>query len=397
MSVKSGYLTVLQRAFALLIAMVSHVASTSEAQDIDASKPAVSNLVNAAFPRVFLDGRVTFRLAATNATKVQIAGPIVASPTDMTKGSDGAWTVTVPSPAPGFHYYWFLVDGLQINDPSSDTYFGYGRPTSGIELPMSGEDFYFPKDVPHGQIRMHWYHSKTTDAWRRAMVYTPPGYDESSHIRYPVLYLQHGAGEDETGWSKQGHANFILDNLLFDKKAVPMILVMEKGYAYRPDERPTTSVPGRGPTGVLSPSTFESVMVDELIPMIDLSYRTIADRDYRALAGLSMGSRQAMNISLRNLDKFSWIGLLSGATIVGDLDSGYEGVFRNSEEFNRRVHLLWMGVGDAETNLLQSLNASHELLEKRGIKHVSFISKGTAHEWHSWRRHLNDFAPRLFR
>jgi len=364
-------------------------------QSVDDSKPAISNLMNARYPRVYPDGRVAFRLVATNAAKVQLAGAITPAPVDMTRGEHGAWTVTISPPPVGFHYYWFLVDGLQVNDPSSDTYFGYGRPTSGIDLPKEGEDFYFPKDVPHGQVRMQWYFSKTTGAWRRAMVYTPPGYDLSRRTRYPVLYLQHGAGEDETGWTKQGHANFILDNLLAQKKAKPMIVVMDKGYAYRPGE-PVTGRPGGMSSSELSPSTFESVVIDDLIPMIDRTFRTLSDRDHRAMAGLSMGSRQAMQIALRNLDKFSWIGLFSGATVTGDLETGYNGVFKNPGEFNKRVHLLWMGAGTAEGRLMDSLKASGELLNKRGIKHVIFTSEGTAHEWHSWRRHLNDFAPRLF-
>jgi enterochelin esterase family protein len=189
------------------------------AQPADESKPATSNVLNAQYPRVYPDGRATFRLVAPNASKVQLAGALATAPHDMTKGADGVWTVTIPPAVPGFHYYWFLVDGLQVNDPSSDTFFGYSRPTSGIEIPTPGEEFYFPKDVPHGQVRMAWYLSKTTGEWRRAMVYTPPDYDRNVRARYPVLYLQHGAGEDETGWTKQGRANFILDNLISQKKA----------------------------------------------------------------------------------------------------------------------------------------------------------------------------------
>ena len=390
------------------------------AQPADESKPASSNLMNAQYPRVYPDGRATFRLSAPNATKVQVAGAITPTPLDMTKGGDGTWTVTTPPAVPGFHYYWFVVDGLQVNDPSSDAFFGYSRPTSGIEIPTPGEDFYFPKDVPHGDVRMTWYLSKTTGEWRRAMVYTPPGYDTNVRTRYPVLYLQHGAGEDETGWTKQGHANFILDNLLAANKAKPMIVVMDKGYAYRPGERPAgrgagpgappgAQAAGRGAApgggrggggvggnGLLAASTFESVVIDDLIPTVDRTFRTLSDRDHRALAGLSMGSMQAMQISLRNLDKFSWIGFFSGATVSGDLDTAYNGVFKNSAEFNKRVHLLWIGAGTAETRLMDSLKASDELLTKRGVKHVIFTSPETAHEWHTWRRHLLDFAPRLF-
>jgi len=368
------------------------------AQEADDSEPALSNLMNAAYPRVHPDGRVTFRLMAPNAAKVQLAGAIIPKPEDMTKGEGGAWTLTIPAPPVGFHYYWFTVDGVPVNDPGSDTYFGYGKPTGGIDLPKEGEDFYFPKDVPHGQVRMQWYLSKTTGAWRRAMVYTPPGYDESASTRYPVLYLQHGAGEDETGWTKQGHANFILDNLLAQKKAKPMIVVMDKGYAVRPGEPIVAPKSSSGAdSGELVPSAFESVIIEDLIPLIDRTFRTLADREHRAMAGLSMGSAQTKNITLRHLDTFSWIGFFSGATLTGDLDTRYHGVLANAADFNQKVHLLYTGMGTAEPRLTDAFKASDEVLTKRGIHHVTFVSEGTAHEWHTWRRHLWDFLPRVFR
>jgi enterochelin esterase-like enzyme len=391
------------------------------AQTADDSKPAASNVLNAQYPRVYPDGRAAFRFVAPNASKVQLQpggtdNGLGLTPYEMTKAADGAWMVTTPPAVPGFHYYWFVVDGVQVQDPSSETFFGWAKPTSGIEIPKPGEDFYLAKDVPHGQVRMEWYRSKTTGDMRLAMVYTPPDYD-TSRTRYPVLYLQHGSGEDQTGWTKQGHVNFILDNLIAEGKAKPMIVVMERGYASRPGERqqtaaargpapaaPGAAAPARGAapaggrgSGVLSPSTLESVFIDDLIPQIDRRFRTLADRDHRAMAGLSMGSSQTLQITLRNLDKFSWIGLFSGAAVSGDLDTAYNGVFKNAADFNKRVHLLWMGAGTAETRLMGALDATRDLLTKRGIKHVIYRSEGTAHEWHSWRRHLNDFAPRLFR
>lgn len=377
-------------------------AAVAFAQPADDSKPALSNVLNAQYPRVHPDGRASFRFAAPNATKVQLAGAVTARPIDMTKGADGAWTVTTPPVVPGFHYYWFLVDGVQMNDPGADAFFGWQRPTSGIEIPTPGEDFFQPKDVPHGQVRMTWYLSKTTGQWRRAMVYTPPDYEAKTSARYPVLYLQHGAGEDETGWTKQGRANFILDNLLAAKKAKPMLIVMDRGYATRPTDPPPApggrgaAGGGRGAPGTLSPSAFESVIVDDLIPHIDRTFRTLTGRDQRAMAGLSMGSMQTLQITLRNLDKFSWIGFFSGAAVTADLETGYNGVFKDGAAFNKRVHLLWMGAGTAEDRLVQSLAASHTQLDKKGIKHVIYNSEGTAHEWHTWRRHLNDFLPRLW-
>lgn len=395
----------------VLVLLTLVLACPALGQPPDDSRPATSNVFNAPYPRVHADGRATFRLAAPKAGKVQLAGALGFEALDMARSADGVWSVTTPPIVPGFHYYWFVVDGLQVNDPSSDTFFGAGQQTSGIEIPTPGEDFFQAKDVPHGQVRSIWYLSRTTGEWRRAMVYTPPGYDQDVVTRYPVLYLQHGGGEDETGWTKQGRANFIIDNLLAEKKAKPMIVVNERGYAFRVGEprvppligaggapRPGSGLVGSamGSAATLYPSALESVIVDDLVPTIDKSFRTLADRDHRAMAGLSMGSMQTMQISLRNLDTFSWVGFFSGAVVTGDLDTGYGGVFKDAASFNTRVHLLWEGAGTAETALMERLNQSHQLMETRGIKHVIYTSDGTAHEWHTWRRHLKDFAARLF-
>jgi hypothetical protein len=205
----------------------------------------------AQYPCVHSDLRVTFRLKAPDARIVQLQpgggdNGLGLGPMGMTRADDGTWSVTIPPAVPGFHYYWFLVDGVVVSDPASETYFGWGKECSGIEIPENGVDFYAVKDVPHGDVRVHWYFSKTTQAWRRAYVYTPPDYDLERRARYPVLYLQHGSGEDERGWTNQGHANFILDNLIAEGKAKPMIVVMEQGYATPPGvvQAPTTQ--GRG-------------------------------------------------------------------------------------------------------------------------------------------------------
>jgi enterochelin esterase family protein len=381
------------------------LAAVLRCQPAGDSQPATSNVLNAQYPRVYPDSRATFRLAAPNAAKVQLAGAVVASPVEMTKGADGAWTVTIPPAVPGFHYYWFMVDGLQVNDPSSETFFGYGRPTSGIEIPSPGEDFYLPKDVPHGQVRLTWYLSKVTGAWRRAMVYTPPDYDVNTRTRYPVLYLQHGSGEDETGWTKQGFANFILDNLIAQKKATPMIVAMDRGYATRPGETPAGGrAGGPGASGAVAPSAFESVIVSDLIPTIDRTYRTIADRDHRAMAGLSMGGMQTFQITLDRLDTFAYIGGFSGAGggmgrgAAFDVKTAYNGVLADSAAFNKRVKLVWVGAGGAELNGIgASVVSFRDALQKAGIKVVYYESPGTAHEWLTWRRDLKEFAPLLFR
>jgi hypothetical protein len=262
----------------LVVAGALFFGAVALAQTADPPKPATSNVMNAQFPAVYPDGRVSFRLKAPNATRVQLQpggsdNGLGLQAYDMVRGDDGTWTVTIPPAVPGFHYYWFLVDGLAVNDPSSETFFGWARETSGIEVPSPGEDFDLPRDVPHGRVSAEWYYAKTTGAWRRAMVYTPPGYDRNVSVRYPVLYLQHGAGENETGWTNQGRAQFILDNLIAVGKAKPMIVVMDHGYATRagaPAPATGAAPPGRGAVpGALTASAFESVIVDDVIPMVD--------------------------------------------------------------------------------------------------------------------------------
>ena len=384
----------------------------------DASRPASTNVRGAQYPRVSLDRRATFSLRAPDAKSVQLQpggndnglGP---GPIAMSRADDGTWTVTLPPAVPGFHYYWFIVDGVTMYDPGSETFFGYGKQSSGIEIPAEDGDFYAAKDVPHGEVRVHWYFSKTTQAWRRVYVYTPPGYDDKRRERFPVLYLQHGAGEDETGWTKQGYANFILDNLIAAGQAKPMILVMEQGYATPPGALPAT--PGGpplppspptpnppGPAGVGGanrlPNLFPQVVIDDLIPMIDATYRTLTDKNHRAMAGLSMGGGQTLQITLAHLDLFSWIGSFSAPLRVGqDLKTAYGGVFADPAAFSRQVRLLWFGAGTAETRMLKPALALHEELEKAGIKNVFYQSPGTAHEWLTWRRDLHEFAPLLFK
>lgn len=368
-------------------------------------KPAPTNIPMAQYPCVYPDGRATFRIVAPKASSVQVR---VGGTFEMTKGEDGAWMVTTPPLVPGFHYYSIVIDGVAVNDPGSHTFYGTSKDSSGIEIPEQGVDYYLPKDVPHGQVRMHWYFSKITGAWRRCFIYTPPDYETNLKARYPVLYLQHGSGEDETGWVIQGKANFILDNLIAEKKAVPMIIVMENGYAGRPGEKPPAPPPaaaGRGVRPPAGPSTaaFEEVLIKEVIPMIDSKYRTIPDREHRAMAGLSMGGNQACRITLGNLNVFSHVGMFSG-TCLGlgtqpfDPKTAFGGVFADAASFNKRVRLVWIGLGTAEPEPFPaSIKAFRESLDKGGIKYVYFESPGTAHEWLTWRRSLYDFAPRLFK
>jgi enterochelin esterase-like enzyme len=362
----------------------------------DEGKPAATNTDNAPFPRVHADGRATFRLKAPDARRVQVFTNYGLGPRghwDMKKGDDGVWTFTSPTPiVPGFHYYAFLVDGVQMNDPGSDTFFGTGKPTSGIEIPEKGVDFYHPKDVPHGEVRSRWYKSTVTGQTRHVMVYTPPGYDSDPQKRYPVLYLQHGGGEDETGWTRQGHVNFILDNLIAAGKARPMIVVMEKGYATKAGAPPEPG--GRGFGG----GAFEEVVLKDLIPLIDSTYRTQPYRDQRAIAGLSMGAGQAMRIGLGHLDTFSAIGAFSG---VGKVDpkTAFGGVFADPAAFDKKVSLLYLHAGTVslDAGIHERAESLYQALQQAGIKNVVFRdAKGLAHEWQTWRYALYDFAPRLF-
>jgi enterochelin esterase-like enzyme len=354
----------------------------------DDSRPATSNVRGAEYPRVHPDLRVTFRLKAPAAQKVQVQpggtdNGLGKGPFDMTRGEDGVWAVTTPPAVPGFHYYWLVVDGVAVNDPGSETYFGWGRQTSGVEVPENGADFYDAKDVPHGQVRAFWYHSKVTGTPRRAFVYTPPGYDANPERRYPVLYLQHGAGEDERGWTDQGRANFILDNLLAAGKAKPMLVVMDRGYATKADAKSPANA-------------FGEVVLGDLVPAVDAEFRTRADRDHRAIAGLSMGAGQALQVGLTNPDKFAYIGAFSGAGRKFDVQTSYGGVFKDPAAFNKKVRLLWIGAGTGEGAFHKSARAMHDALERAGVKSVFVEQKGTAHEWQTWRKAFHDFAPRLF-
>jgi enterochelin esterase-like enzyme len=373
---------------AMLTVLTGWFCQAQSSQAAEEAKPSTSNIPGQQYPQIDSELRATFRINAPNAQKVQIS---LGKTYDMVKGEDGVWKVATEPLAPGFHYYWLVIDGVSIADPASESFFGVGKMSSGIEVPSKGEDFYEPKDVPHGEVRARWYFSKITNTWRRCFVYTPPDYDTNASARYPVLYLQHGAGEDERGWVVQGRINFIMDNLIAEGKAKPMIVVMDNGNARSPGEER------------LGFKTFEKIMINELIPMIDTTYRTLSDRENRAMAGLSMGGFQTFNITLNNLDKFAWIGGFSG-TSAGpsgqpfDIKNAHNGVMADSNEFNKKVHLVWLGIGTAEgESFYNSVKNFNDILKGAGIKTVFFESPGTAHEWQTWRRSLYDFAPRLFK
>jgi enterochelin esterase-like enzyme len=387
--------------------------------------PSPYNLPGVQYPRIEADSRVTFRFNALDAKKVQVAlvtsgqNSLQPLPYDMVKGDDGVWTYTTKEPqSPGYHNYWMLIDGAVVLDPSTNAFIGYGHMCNAFEIPEPGVDFYDLKDVPHGNVLIKNYFAKTANSWRRIFVYTPPDYDKNTTAHYPVLYLQHGGGEDERVWIEMGRTNVILDNLLAEGKVKPMIVIMETSYmpgvgGSRRGRFGGFGGPGGGPYGQL--------MVNDLIPWVDSNFRTLTDKDHRAMAGLSMGGMQTASVTMANLDKFSYIGLFSGGAATGfggrggrgnaapgatpvaastpiDLKTIYSGAMADPAEFNKKVKVLFMSFG-SEPPLENpvGLKRHQEQLIAAGITNsYVYISPGTSHEWQTWRRSLYTFAPLLF-
>jgi enterochelin esterase-like enzyme len=344
------------------------------------------------FPRIDNNRCAYFSLRAPQAKNVQV--DICSKKYDMQRDSTGLWTAKTDPLVVGFHYYFFFVDGVQVTDPATDTYFGCCRQSSGIEIPEGSEgNYYRPQQgVAHGQVRSVQYYSSATNEWRRAMVYTPAEYEHATKKRYPVLYLQHGMGEDETGWSKQGLMQNIMDNAIASGSAVPMIVVMESG-----DVKAPFNFRHGGSNGVEISSygaSFYKVMTQDLIPMIDQTFRTLTDRDHRAMAGLSWGGHQTFDVVLSNMDKFSYMGGFSGAIFGLDINKNYNGIFTRPDEFNKQIHYLFLGCGSEENIGTPKLA---EMLKQAGIKVDYYVSPGTHHEWLTWRRCLNQFIPHLFK
>ncbi len=394
-------------------------------QKLEGCKPSSLNIPGAPYPCVLPDRSVAFRVYAPDAQKVQVR---LGGGHDLAKGEGGIWTGTIPPQVVGFHYYTLSIDSATVADPATQTFFGGGWYNSAVEIPEADGDYYTAKDVPHGEVRQRWYFSKVTGAWRRCYVYTPPGYDANSKTKYPVLYLLHGWGENEQGWHNQGHADLILDNLIGANRAKPMIVVMENLNSAKPGEdsslynarsiiaraslsdvpppigAPPTQRPGNQPQPVRGGgfpanfgATFTEMMLNDLIPMVERTYRTLPGRENRAMAGLSMGGMQSFQTVLSNLDKFAYLGGFSGSSGGrGGFDpkTSSNGVFADAAAFNKKMKLLFLGIGTAEGPGTRNFS---EQLRQAGIQNFYFESQATAHEWLTWRRCLNDFAPRLFR
>jgi enterochelin esterase-like enzyme/lysophospholipase L1-like esterase len=345
------------------------------------------------FPKVDKEHRAYFRIQAPQARKVIV--DICNKKYDMQPdGKGGFMAVTDPLPV-GFHYYFMNIDGVNFIDPASETFFGCNREAGGIEIPEGPEgDYYRPQQgIAHGQVRSIYYHSPNSKfgEWRHALVYTPAEYEVAKNAkkRYPVLYLQHGMGEGETSWALQGKMQHIMDNAIAKGEAVPMLVVMESGDIKQPfgggNNRQGMSDYG---------ASFYPVLLNDLIPYIDANFRTKADRENRAMAGLSWGGHQTFDVVLNNLDKFAWLGTFSGAIFGLDVKTAYNGVFANAAEFNKKIHYMYMNWG--EEDFIKSGDIVRQLREL-GIKVDSSESAGTAHEFLTWRRGLHEFIPHLFK
>lgn len=386
-------------------------------------KPSSLNIPGAPFPCVFPDHRAMFRVSAPDAQKVRVR---VGTGFDMTKQADGLWYATTTPLVEGFHYYKVDIDGAPVSDPATETFFGGGEWSSAIEIPAADADFYSHHEVPQGVVRIQWYYSTVTQQWRRCLIYTPPGYDTQTSERYPVVYLLHGWGENEFGWTFQGHVDQIMDNLLAAGKVKPMIIVMDNLNAVKPGEDgslyyarsvvtqavphpippmgpPPPPKPGQPDTRPQRPpfhlsNTFTEMMFTDLIPMVEKNYRVAPGRDNRVMAGLSMGGMQTFTTGLQNLDKFAYLGGFSGncGSFGGPFDpkTSCGGAFADPAAFNSKVKLLFLSTGSVEGPRVKQFS---DALTAAGIHNIYFESPGTAHEWLTWRRAFADFAPRLFR
>jgi len=355
-------------------------------------KKAETTIDGQEFPKVDSEGRAYFRINAPHAWRMQV--DICGKKYDMNRDKDGVWSVTTDPLVKGFHYYFILVDGLSVIDPNTKTYFGCSRMAGGIEISEGKEgDYYRPQaGIAKGQVRSCQYYAASTGEWRHAMVYTPAEYEKNTKKKYPVLYLQHGMGEDETGWSTQGYMQNIMDNLIASGKAKPMIVVMESG-DIRAGFLPRKGYDVEAERSIYGAS-FQKVLFNDLIPWVQSTFRCYTDREHRAMAGLSWGGKQTFDATLSHLDMFSYIGTFSGALFGVDLNTCYNGVFKDAKRFNNQVHYLFLGIGSEENFGAQKM---HEDLQKMGINSHLYVSPGTHHEWLTWRRCLKEFVPNIFK
>jgi predicted alpha/beta superfamily hydrolase len=351
----------------------------SQSTPVDDFKPSTYNQPGQQYPQVNSQGFARFRIVAPNAQNVVVSLGLggTRGGTPLSKVTDSVWMGTTAGPMEeGFHYYHVTVDGGVFNDPGTLNFYGSTRWESGIEIPAHDQDFYALKNVPHGHVQQILFPSISTNTSRRALVYTPPGYYKDAKTKYPVLYLQHGWGEDETAWSNQGHANLIMDNLIADGKIKPFIIVMTYGM--------TNDIRPGGGMRNFDIKPFQTVLLDELIPYVDANFRTISNPANRAMAGLSMGGFETHTITLARPDVFSYYGLLSGGT------------YKPEEITDKsKVKLIFLSCGSFEN--ADGVTKASEALKAAGFNAVSYVSQNTRHEFQTWRRSLYVLAPMLFK
>jgi enterochelin esterase-like enzyme len=356
------------------------LAQTNQPAIVEDFKPSVLNQPGQEYPQINSQRYASFRIKAPQADSIRVSlGLGGRGGTRLTKSADGFFTGTTAGPMDeGFHYYHLTVDGGTFNDPGTLNYYGSTRWESGIEIPAHDQDFYALKNVPHGHVQQVLFPSKSTNTSRRAFVYTPPGYEKNTKTKYPVLYLQHGWGEDETAWSIQGRANLIMDNLIAEGKIKPFIIVMT--YGMTNDIRPGTS----GGLRNFNINPFQTVLLDELIPYIDVNFRTLANPANRAMGGLSMGGFETHTITLNKPDVFSYYALMSG------------GIYTAAEIKDKfKAKLIFLSCGSKENP--DRVRKAATDLKAAGFNAVSYVSEGTAHEFQTWRRSLKELAPLLFK
>ena len=351
----------------------------------DLGTPASSNVRNAKYPQILIDGRAVFRIKAPEAQKVQLD---LGKKYDMVKNNEGVWEVTTDSLSEGFHYYSLIIDGIAVCDPASETFYGMGRMASGFEVPFKGDVYYSERNVPHGDIRIKRYYSNVLNSWRQFYIYTPAGYDENTSEKYPVLYLMHGGGEDERGWAIQGKTNLILDNLIADKKAVPMLIVMLDG-----------NIPLQA-FGEDVLMVFETELKQSLIPFVEKNYRVNTDSKNRALAGLSMGGIQTLYTGVNNTQLFSYLGVFSSGWIQpmqSDIaNKQYEFIKNNADMINSNLKQFWISQGGKEDIAYKNCQTMLSKFDEMKIKYTYSEYPG-GHTWPVWRNNLYNFAQLLFK
>jgi enterochelin esterase-like enzyme len=377
---------------AVMVAAMSAAAALTSAQEVGARRGG-TGLTS---PEVASDRRVTFRLRAPEAKAVTVSGDF-GNDAGMRRGDDGVWSVTVGPLDPELYVYYFNVDGVRLTDPNNpQVKIGYvtSTTTSLLTVPAGTPAFYDVQTVPHGEIRTLLYASRSNGVTRELTVYVPPGYDQARNQRYPVLYLLHGFANDHHSWHRYGRANDVLDNLLAQRKIQPFLVVMPLGYGGAGVNGDGTGIPPEGDVRG-DVALYERDLLEDIVPMIDRTYRTIADRKHRAIAGFSMGGGQAGRIGLRHLETFSQVGIMSAGMAGGRDTEPMATLAANPAKANKSIDLLWIACGK-EDAALKGASTLHQALQQAGIEHTYLETEG-AHHWRVWRRYLRDLAPLLFK